>query len=712
MHFFNYCVNPSCSNHRGLAGWTDRPYGQGAPRRCPLCRAAIVYTEYDDPVFVLPEIVIRGSPTPAEAVGVVIDTVPYGGHALRLGDDDAAHRFAGADHPDDTGRHIAELKHDLMLLGYYISPRFRAVERASPGAFHMHLLGAVVAFKYDLLDVYGVGAEVSPTPPADSGSLTVQTVGAIQYDRSIQSPYHPHFAPLSRGIIGQRTRQGLMAKLQAVKDRWDSRQGWKTTTDAARSRHSGEQPYIQPAVPTARLRELVDDRPGQARDLSDVLRALIETEGLAPVGGEPDLPDVGQPLDARGLEPIAQLEPTLAEALALCDAVCTEIDAWDQGGEGRAQTLRGEVERLRGEARPPRSLRDYEARLSSWETYRDGWRQVRLKVRMLVGRTRAYVLQHISSFIAYRNALIHSGTVDIATAVYIKHMLLHRTLPSGSGERGVFVCPTNSEIEDLPPGQTIEQLVEARCALHDVPFPIMRESVQHESGASQATTISGLMVPTYGVDWNNEGLRLVFDEVLTRAEQWRWSCGWGATQFTTFSGEAGGFDHRRGIPVTQSPEPPVPPYIRSIVENVDIGVRKMREKFDQIRDRRECTFTQRFDCVRCLTPSRFGCTSVNDLADLFKPVNRAGEPAGQSNQFSFYLNISAEQMAALFGVTVEPAGAIGPRIEWPCSRLAAKMHYGGSGPQAWQGLLRTIKKIASLATPAEPPTEEEEGEEE
>jgi hypothetical protein len=707
MHYFNYCQNPSCSNHRGLAGWADRPHGTGAPKRCPLCRSSIIYTEYEDPVFVLPEVVIRGSPTPADVVGIVIDTVPYGGHALRLGDDEAARRFGGASHPEDARQHIAELKHDLLLLGYYSPLRFREVERASPGAFHLHLLGAVVAFKYDLIHEYGVAAQAAPPPPADSGSLSVQTAGPIQYDRSLRSPYHPLFAPLYLALVGQTSRPGLTTKLQAAKDQWDGRAGWKTVTETSRSRHRGAQPFLQPQVQLARLRALVDDRPRQTGDLSELLNGLLETEGLSPVTGEPETPDAGQPLDAGGLEPISQLERALAEALAICQAVCTDIDAWDQGREGQAQTLRDEVDRVRREG-PPRNLGDYEARLSSWESYRDAWRLIRRQVRTLVGRTRAYVRQHLSAFRAYRDALIACGTIDVATAVYIKHMLLHRTLPARGGERGVFVCPTNDEIEDLPEGQTLDQVINRCCTQRNVPPPIVKESVQHESGARQATRIGRLSVPVYGVDWNNVGKRHSFDEVLTRAEQWRWSCGWGATQYTTFSGDADGFGHRTGIPVTRDPTPPMPPYIRTLAGNIDIGVRLMRQKFDRTTldasHPRDCTFSTRFDCVRCLAPSRFGCSSVDELVNLFKAVNSQGQSTGDRNQYSFYLDITAEQMAALFGQSVESPAAVRARLEWPCSWLTAKMHYGGTGPQAWRGLLRTIRNIANQARPAEPPT--------
>ena len=171
--YLNYCLRQSCPNHRGLAGWSNRALSADSPQRCPLCGSAIVYTEIEDPVHMLPEVHITGSPT-----GVVLDRVPYGGFALQFGDDDASKTYAGAEEPDDRGGHIAELKHDLLLLGYYGALRFRTVERAAPGGFHIHLLGAVLAFKYDLIHEYGVQAEARPTPPQlpEGSQLTVDGV--------------------------------------------------------------------------------------------------------------------------------------------------------------------------------------------------------------------------------------------------------------------------------------------------------------------------------------------------------------------------------------------------------------------------------------------------------------------------------------------------------------------------------------------------------
>lgn len=68
---------------------------------------------------------------------------------------------------------------------------------------------------------------------------------------------------------------------------------------------------------------------------------------------------------------------------------------------------------------------------------------------------------------------------------------------------------------------------------------------------------------------------------------------------------------------------------------------------------------------------------------------------------------TAEQMSALFGVSVASPATIEARIEWPCSWLTAKMHYGGSGSQAWKGLRRTIRNITNRSGPPEPEPEQD-----
>ncbi|MFO7562987.1 MAG: hypothetical protein R6X02_10125 [Enhygromyxa sp.] len=700
MSYFNYCLNESCPNHRGLAGWSDRPLGAGAPLRCPLCGSGIVYTEQDDPVFMLPEQHITGRPT-----GVVLERVPYGGHALEFGDDDASKTYGGVEHPDDRGGYIAELKHDLLLLGYYCPLRFRTIERAARGGFHIHLLGAVLAFKYDLIHEYRVPAEAQPSPPAlaDDAEPSVANVGPIQYDRSLSSPYQPEFAEFYLKMVGQRERGGVLQAFDRARARWNGSGGWLTINERQRTRHRGAGPYIQRDVRARDRATLVDTRPERQRsrpggDFETRVRELVDDAVLSPVAGEPDEVELGEAVDEQGLEPIAELERVLTELVGGIESVWGEVEEWDAGTEGQAQSLRDEIARMQA-AGETRRLSDYQNRLAHWDELRADWQRVRQRVRVLVARTRAALRQRMPEFVSYRNALIQASTVDLATAVRIKHILLHHTLPAGTGERGVFVNPVDDEIRDLADGQTIEDVIRSCCDNRRVPYPIMAESVQHESGARQATRVGRVRVPVYGVDWNNVGRRHVFDEVLTRSSQWRWSCGWGATQYTSFSAATDGFDHRTGIPTTREPEPPMPPYIDSIQGNIDIGVRLMRTKFDRTAfDRhnpRDCTFETRFDCNRCLLPSRYGAADVNELMTKFKAVTRRGAPAGRAGQYSYYLDLGAEQYQAIFGETLENPTQVGEKIEWPCSWLAAKMHYGGTGPQAWAGLQRTIRKLAN-----------------
>jgi hypothetical protein len=706
-HYFNYCSNESCPNHVGIASWGDHPPPEGAPLRCPRCGGPIVCTEYDDPVWFIncDEQVVHGRRPDASTRGVVMPNLPYGEHALQLDDDDDTKTYGGEDHPDDRGGHVADLKRDLCLLGFYTSGRFRDVESAHPRLFNAHLMGAVLAFKNHLVAAFDVACAADPTPPADTEALTIETAGPIRYDRSLRAPFGDGFGKIYTYVVGFHTRVRLAQLVATLRSRqWDGggRHAWKTEASAG-----AFQPVVQPRHTNA-VTALI----------AAPIQQLLDLPFLSPAAGEPDEPEPGAALADHGLAWIPELEQGLTDLVTACDDLWTDVHAWDTAADGRAVALRAEITRAHADehARPTR-VADLEHRLSSWERFRDAWRDLRNHARALAGRTRAYARANVDAFRAYHDALVHNGTLDVATAIHIRHILMNGTLPTSSGERGVFVCPPEDSLEDATTPEERAALVTRLAERHDIPVPIALEQFNHESGLQQFITLHrGRRIPVYGVDWDNPGCpRHTFHEVVTDPTAWRWSCGWGASQFTTFSARIGDYAYRRGIPLSSDATPPSPDFIRSIEANVDVGVALFRTKFEnatQVHPPRDCTFEPRYDCHRCLAPARLGCADEREVAAAIAPLTSDGAATTDpSEAVSFYLRLPADRMLSLFELDAHDAASPRACAERPCSWLAAKMCFGGSGAQAFRRLGESVRHLAAAAPveddDATPPTSTE-----
>jgi peptidoglycan hydrolase-like protein with peptidoglycan-binding domain/GH24 family phage-related lysozyme (muramidase) len=100
--------------------------------------------------------VVRGSPetAPAKAKAEAVvgpaprpSSAPYGGHALRKGDADAAQRWGGAIHAAETATHVEALQRDLAGLGYWISAASKEHGMAADGGFGGRTHGAVLLFQ-------------------------------------------------------------------------------------------------------------------------------------------------------------------------------------------------------------------------------------------------------------------------------------------------------------------------------------------------------------------------------------------------------------------------------------------------------------------------------------------------------------------------------------------------------------------------------------
>ncbi|HYQ05044.1 MAG TPA: hypothetical protein VER96_40485 [Polyangiaceae bacterium] len=340
---------------------------------------------------------------------------------------------------------------------------------------------------------------------------------------------------------------------------------------------------------------------------------------------------------------------------------------------------------------------------------------------------------------SYVELLREFGQVDVATARYIRRMVINGSLAGIP----IFRTPMGKEIiafnltTDLP---TAVNAAVAAAGRTDAPLPIINFIFKHESGGAHTSSFGGgSPFVKLGIDWSTPGDSSFFRERTTPGSKLSTSRGWGVSAFTTFSkqtqlaittgltsnppnparGPLTDFEFFAGVPLgTEGGPPPIPLVIASGIESATEGVKVFLSKFKGTQAKRECTFSTRHDCKNCVKNLQLGSPTLENG----KPKVKGGMDFFNETEGDFQRELvggnlrshrfrSIDRVAQLIqnGLYVIPASTPVPgqkvvpkqvaaltesdTLEFPCSWLTAVTLYAGQGEIAWYYALTAVKKL-------------------
>lgn len=554
---------------------------------------------------------------------VVLRALPFDGRLLQIGNQDQWTRRAGkgskftsgtatyglpgelaSDSVRETPAYVRELQADLLWLGYF-SP-----SRGSPpvGIFDENLLGAVLAFKQDLVEIYGV--EVSATRVTiPAGSIDPGKFDApIHYQRTFLSPVRI-MLDWSDVLSGE---DGVLPKVQSL----------------ARKLGKPLKKAKTPAAFSAALRPiktLIEQLAWWSDNWSH--RAVFEDLGRAFTPFEPRKPaeDVGELPSADGLS------PKHADAASLSkDGVWGRTDMGARPKNASAfATDRKEL--FADLARTESALGDASAAAAAvvvpagaeaeWGAAHDDLIVALTRIAKLVSLTRFWVLDSPRQVEAWLQHVRDVGAVDTATAVYLK--ALREGGRIGPRRRPAYQLFENPD--DLPSGDAGAVFIRDNCTKrpenHEgkhaatMPESIALQFFFNESGgrfARQAApyavdTKDKRRIPLMGTDTNSYR-RGTFDAVFHKGGEWYTSRGWGIGQATEADAEIDGIKLVRGLPI-MPPEATEIQHPRSFTDfnaSFDEAFEgKVLAKYNRRTERRDCSYGRilgghHYDCQQCL----------------------------------------------------------------------------------------------------------------
>jgi hypothetical protein len=502
---------------------------------------------------------------------VVVRVLPFDGHLLQFGNRDAwvnrsgkGSKFVAAEPRygvatalaavgRETPAYVRELQEDLLWLGYF-SP-----SRGSPavGEFDSNLLGAVLAFKQDLVDpdIYGI---------AMSDKRELVPPGSVvpgKFDTPIH--YQAKFISPVRMILdwGDALADdgGLLRKLQLIARKLGSKSLKKAKTAAAFTK-------VMDAVETL-IREAlwwVDHWPHGAA-FEDI------TEPFLPFAPRPATKAIGELVAPA-------TSPKHADAKALAgDPVWGRGDMGARGKNASAfATERKGV--LSSIAAAHKSLADCAANVAAASAPVGGEADLAgvaasigvlvARATTLLGLVRWWVLDSPTQVEAWLEHLREMGTVDMPTAVYLK--ALREGGAIGPNQRiayQMFVDPP-----DFPSGDAGGQYIRDKCIARPanregrnattMPESLALQFFFNESGGRFGRTAAPFAVdikgnrrlPLLGTDTNSYR-RGSFDGVFHKGDAegsdgtWYTSRGWGIGQATEATARIDGVQLIRGLPI-------------------------------------------------------------------------------------------------------------------------------------------------------------------
>jgi hypothetical protein len=647
---------------------------------------------------------------------VILKEMPFDGHMLCYGNEDSkvwgigdipkakgkgtrrgstwisgAAKY-GIDHgpPSSAARanpvYVRELQEDLFWLGYLSL-------RGDPtaGRFDHHTLGAVLGFKQDLADVYGIATSPVPLPVAPG------SVRAADFTTAIWS--QPHFvAPVrimldwAKVLLGGKKRPGSV--VQAIKThagrlaRAKSAKAAKAPLAALTARHAVLDGFAAGWPRLAALEDVTQPfLPFAPRD------ALNAVDQLAPVppGKQPKHPTAAALID----DPVWQggafhaRAQNKAKFIPRLTAMCKEL------GKALASIAEAQAE-LATVAVPAEHAAD-------WAVTRPALAQALARLEKVLTLVQYWVLDSPVQIAAWLKHIVVMGTVDQATAVYLK--ALREGGKIGPNRRLGYQLQRLGTADEFADRDVSAMFLREECTSRTPNKPGAKCSTMPEIFALQFFgNESGLKftrqlkefstrpedadarLVVLGIDTNSHR-KGVFDAVYHQGGVWLWSRGWGVGQATDVDSVLDGVELRRGLPIMPADAETVRhprAYVDRFESVRDAMQRKVLPRYDH-SNRRDCSFGKAggdyYDCHTCL--KRFCDSGATGTAPygrggVFVPtgggtVGNINRAAGFFVDFERYTAFTREKDALPDPDAVKDYekyfGLVLPRAEAPVARV-------------------------------------------
>ena len=582
-----------------------------------------------------------------KVTAVVLKEMPFDGHLLRYGNEDlkvwgiadipnpkgkGTRRRAtwisgaakyGVDHGPPTAAarvnpvYVRELQEDLFWLGYLS-------RRGGPtaGRFDHHTLGAVLGFKQDLADVYGVATSPKPLP------VSPGSVRAAEFTTAIWS--QPHFVSPVRimldwasVLLGGKKRPGSV--VQAIK------------THAARlAKAKSAKAAVAPLAALATRHALLDGFAGgwpHLAALEDVARPFL-----------PFAPRVAsKTVDLLTPPPPGKSPKHPNYASLIKDPV------WKDGEfHARAHNQAKFIPRLtamcKGLVMTLQAIADARVALAKvavpaehaaqWAATGPALAQALTRMEKVLTLVQFWTLDSPVQIAAWLEHIVVIGTVDQATAVYLK--ALREGGKIGPNRRLGYQLERLGAADEFADPDVSAMFLRDECTSRTPNKPGAKCTTMPEIFALQFFgNESGLKfthqlkefctrpedkdahLVVLGIDTNSHR-KGVFDAVYHQGGVWLWSRGWGVGQATDVDVKLDGVELRRGLPIMPADAETVRhprAYVDRFESVRDAMQRKVLPRFDH-SNRSDCSFGESgghyYDCHTCL--KRFSQNNLSGTA--------------------------------------------------------------------------------------------------
>ncbi|PCC73720.1 hypothetical protein SAMN02745121_06838 [Nannocystis exedens] len=506
--------------------------------------------------------------------------------------------------------YVRELQEDLIWLGYLSTSR----GSVTPGEFDVFTLGAVLGFKQDLIEIYGIATSHKRIDVKPGSVRAGEFSTAIWSQPKFLSPVRIMLDWVT-ALRGGGKRKGVFGVAKALVSNVQNNLAKAKTAKKFRA-------YLERFEHhRATLEALMDSWPHLAAlEAVDRLfkpfapKAATKAVGeLAPVppGKQPKHDDSG----ALAADAVWSSEGYNARdmnrSFFLADL--------NKALEAVKKTL-AHLDDLRGRMAALRPAAEVDA---EWTPAKSAAEQTVTTLTTLLGLVRYWILDSPTQVTAWLAHIVEMGTVDQPTAVYLK--ALREGGKIGPGRRPAYPLQPLTSKDDFASPDALATFLREECTKRTPNAPGAKSTTMPEIVALQffgnetGLKFTHSLAP-FNTRAEDKDTRLVmlgvdtnsyrkgsFDAVFHAGGDWFWSRGWGVGQATEANGTLDGMQLRRGLPIlppgsdaVQHPKA----YVDSKTSITDAMTRKVLAKYNRTM-RRDCTFGgvpfgAYYDCHSCL----------------------------------------------------------------------------------------------------------------